>query len=137
MNKIFILKQDELEKICEIIPENGIILLKGTLASGKTTLTKVIAKHLGIKEEITSPTFSTMKSYENRFFHYDIYQEKSEGFLKQGLHENLTKEGIHIIEWGDDDLEAILHKMGFEYICIDISIKDKNSRYYEVYDAQA
>ena len=89
----------------KVLKDGGIILLQGDLASGKTTFVKSFAKEIGIENEVSSPTFSIMNSYKNWLFHYDIYQSGLKGFLQQGLLEELSKEGIHMIEWGDDEFE--------------------------------
>ncbi len=133
MDKTFSLGVDGLEKICENLPKNGIVLLRGDLSAGKTTLVKAVAKYMGIKDEITSPTFSILQGYEDRFFHYDIYQDKTAGFLQRGLFEELSKDGFHIIEWGDEEFGRTLEQFGFEYICIDISGIDKDKREYRIY----
>ena len=55
---------------------NMIICLNGELGSGKTVFTKGIANALGIKETITSPTFSIIKEYEGELplYHMDVYR---------------------------------------------------------------
>lgn len=129
----FTLGLHELSKLCDKLPKEGILLLRGDLAMGKTTLVKAIAKSLCINEDITSPTFSVMCDYENKLYHYDIYQEKTNGFIKQGLYENLSKKGLHVVEWGDEEFESLLQKMGYEYVCIDIcKANESNKRNYEV-----
>ncbi|MBR4745365.1 MAG: tRNA (adenosine(37)-N6)-threonylcarbamoyltransferase complex ATPase subunit type 1 TsaE, partial [Clostridia bacterium] len=50
------------------------ILLNGDLGAGKTTFTKFLAKALGVKEDVTSPTFTILKSYKGKKFqlnHFD------------------------------------------------------------------
>ncbi|WCA22465.1 tRNA (adenosine(37)-N6)-threonylcarbamoyltransferase complex ATPase subunit type 1 TsaE [Candidatus Phytoplasma oryzae] len=57
--------------------KKNIILLEGCIGSGKTILTKGIAKKLGIKKNINSPTFLLLKSYknsENQMHHLDLYK---------------------------------------------------------------
>lgn len=73
-------------------PSGGVLLLRGNLASGKTAFVKAFANALGIKEAISSPTFSILHEYESKLFHYDIYQCGTEGFLKSGLIEKLDSE---------------------------------------------
>lgn len=130
MNK-FILDEAELNELAKILPKTGIILLRGTLASGKTTLVKAIVKNLGSKSEVSSPTFSILNEYDKNIFHYDIYQCKTDGFLKQGLLENLSENGLHLIEWANEDFAEILDKLGFEYCIVEIEYQD-NKRLYKV-----
>lgn len=81
---------------------NMIICLNGELGSGKTVFTKGIANGLGVKESITSPTFTMIKEYlgELPLFHMDVYrlEGKSEDL---GIEEYFKKGGIVVIEWAD------------------------------------
>jgi len=124
----------DLKNIVELLKESHIILLKGNLASGKTTLVKEFVKSLGIKSEVSSPTFSIMNSYEDRVFHYDIYNEGSKKFIESGLLENLESDGYHFIEWADDSLEELLKVYGFSYTKVEITPKD-DKREYKIYDS--
>jgi len=120
--KFKIKNKKELKKIIECIKKSNkkIILLNGTLGSGKTTLVKEFLKNEGIKEEATSPTFSIQNRYNN-IYHYDIYQKRDE-FLSLGMLEELEKEGYHFIEWGEE-IEEYLKMYGFEYLKINITLK--------------
>lgn len=113
----------------EIINEMGetrIILLKGDLASGKTTFVQHFVSSLGVSIEVSSPTFSIMNEYEGKVYHYDIYQNGLDGFLQSGLLEKLEEDRYHLIEWADNRLEDILVKYGFTYMKIEIeTIEDK------------
>jgi len=120
--------------IKEKLPEGGIVLLKGDLASGKTTLVQSFVKFLGILEEATSPTFSIMNVYGEKVFHYDIYNEGTAKFIESGLLENLEKSGYHFIEWGDEKLVNILETYGFTSIMIEIKSVEKQ-REYTLYEA--
>ncbi len=116
------------KEIIAKIGSEGIILLKGDLASGKTTFVKEFVNNLGLHVEVSSPTFSIMNEYENRVCHYDIYQNGVEAFLQSGLLEKLDEPKYHLIEWADDRLEDILKKMGFEFLKIEIeTLKDKRA----------
>ena len=116
-------------KIKDIEFDGGIVLLKGDLASGKTTLVKAFVKSLGISQEATSPTFSIMNIYDGKVYHYDIYNEGTAKFLESGLLENLEKEGYHFIEWADEKLEKILEAYGFDYITVEIIPEGAKRRY--------
>jgi tRNA threonylcarbamoyladenosine biosynthesis protein TsaE len=116
-------------KIKEILPDGGIVLLVGNLASGKTTLVKNFVESLNLSESATSPTFSILNIYDNRVYHYDIYNEGSDKFLESGLLENLEKEGYHFIEWADEKLEKLITDIGFDFIKIEIETQDKKRLY--------
>lgn len=125
---------DELDKIINEInslvdnKENIIILLRGDLASGKTTLVKEFVKSVGIKEQVTSPTFSLQSCYGENIYHYDIYNKSLEDFISLGLLEEFEKDGIHFVEWGDGKLENILTDHGFDTAVIEIEkLDDKRS----------
>ncbi len=125
---------NELHKVVQKLKKNHIILLKGTLASGKTTLVKEFVKSLGLDDKVSSPTFSVMNSYGDRVFHYDIYNEGSDKFFESGLLENLDNEGFHLIEWADEKLENVLKSYGFSYTVVEITPKE-NKREYKIYEA--
>lgn len=134
--KEFILNQKELHKLCQILPTQGVILLKGDLASGKTTLTQAFAKFLGIKEALNSPTFSIMQSYvlnDTMFYHYDIYQDGFDGLLSNGLIENFFEDGLHLVEWGDEKLKNFLDKYQIFNIILEI-IPYEDKRKYRIYE---
>ncbi len=126
---------DRLNEVVECIKratkdkDSVCVLLKGDLASGKTTLVNEFVKSLGIKQRATSPTFSVQTIYDKNIYHYDIYNKSYEEFLSLGLFEELEREGIHFIEWADDKLENALKKFGFDYIKINIKIKDDKREY--------
>jgi len=97
MNTIELAQNFESEKF-----PNMIICLNGELGSGKTVFTKGIANALGIKESITSPTFTIIKEYEGELplYHMDVYRLNGnvEG---TGIEEYFTKGGVVVIEWAD------------------------------------
>ncbi len=119
-------KKDDLKDVINCIKNSKkkIILLNGTLGSGKTTLVKEFLKSEGIKNIAVSPTFSIQNIYDNKIFHYDMYQKKDE-FLALGMLEELEKKGIHFIEWGEE-IEDILKHFGFDYLKINIELKNNH-----------
>ena len=64
------------KKIGRLAWPGMIILLKGDLGTGKTVLTRGLARGLGIEEPITSPTYTLLHQYHGRLplYHFDIYR---------------------------------------------------------------
>jgi tRNA threonylcarbamoyladenosine biosynthesis protein TsaE len=122
---------NDLKKVVECIKNSAknIIILSGTLGSGKTTLVKEFAKSIGLNDEVTSPTFSIQNVYDGTVFHYDLYNKGVDEFLALGMLEELEKEGFHFIEWGEE-LENVLDSFGFDYLKINITF-DGEKRIYE------
>ena len=117
--------------------DNCVVILKGDLAAGKTTLVKAVAKAMGVEDEVTSPTFSLQQVYGEKLFHYDIYNHGLEHFISLGMLEELEKEGIHFIEWGDDTLRDILVEAGMSVVVIEIEKIADDEREYKVDYAHA
>ena len=108
------------EKIADKLNGGEVILLNGQLGAGKTAFTKCLAKHLGIEDIVTSPTFTFMKEFHGRLtlYHFDMYRAvDDEELYELGLNEYLYMDGVCVIEWNKfQDLP--------EYINIDISTLD-------------
>ena len=119
---------DVTKSLIDEINTVNIILLKGELGAGKTTLIKSILKNLGVKENITSPTFSIVNQYfiSNRSInHFDLYRIKSTEELDvMGFEEYLYSEGVSFIEWP----EIAMSKINERYIEIYIKFIDEKSR---------
>ena len=130
------LTQAELASLCERItqelPQGGVVILQGDLASGKTTFTQSFARYLGLEDAVTSPTFSLQQVYGDRLFHYDLYNYGFEKFLSLGMMEELERAGYHLIEWGDETLIGWLKRAGIDTVVLKITKCDEQSRCYEV-----
>ena len=92
-------------EIADALEPGDIIALIGDLGTGKTALTKYIAEGLGIKEEISSPTFTIVKEYRSGrlpLYHFDVYRLGSgEELLDIGAEDMLDGDGVCVIEWAD------------------------------------
>jgi len=80
-----------------------IILLDGDLGSGKTTFTKGLAKALGIKDVVNSPTYTIMKKYKSEdrlkvLYHLDLYRIDGIG-SDFDLEEYIDGIGMIVVEW--------------------------------------
>ena len=86
-----------------------IICLYGDLGSGKTTFIQGLAKGLGIKKRITSPTFVFVKKYQPSFYHVDLYRiEKLEETKGLGLGEIFSDpQALVAIEWAEKIKEML------------------------------
>ncbi|GCF94428.1 tRNA (adenosine(37)-N6)-threonylcarbamoyltransferase complex ATPase subunit type 1 TsaE [Enterococcus florum] len=96
------------------------LILTGDLGAGKTTLTKGIAKGLGITQMIKSPTYTIIREYDQGripLYHMDVYRIGHDAD-DLGLDEYFEGDGLSVIEWGsqlgedvpEDYLELILSK---------------------------
>jgi tRNA threonylcarbamoyladenosine biosynthesis protein TsaE len=91
------------------LPAPPVIALYGDLGAGKTTLTKYIAKALGVTHSVTSPTFIIERIYKvekkpfSHLVHIDAYRLENEKELSPiGWDEILKgKENIIVVEWAD------------------------------------
>ena len=129
-----ILKLVEINQFIDILTQkinkrDIVVLLRGDLASGKTTLVQNFVANLGNQDIVTSPTFSIQSIYGNNIYHYDVYNKTLSEFIALGLLEEFQKSGIHFVEWGDERLENILIEYGFEVIVVNIEKKEESREY--------
>lgn len=120
---------NKVSKIVSSKNDECVVILRGDLASGKTTFVKKYVEKMQLDDEVTSPTFSLQSIYSNIIFHYDVYNKSLEEFISMGLLEEFEKPGIHFVEWGDEKLEELLKSYGFEVFVLNIK-KDDDKRQY-------
>ena len=114
----------------------AIIELVGDVGSGKTTLTRGIAKGLGIKEPVSSPSFTISRHYafaknnhEQNLVHYDFYRLADPGLMVEDLAESLNDQNtITIIEWADTVADILPENR----TTIKITLNDDDSRHIEI-----
>ena len=98
-------------ELAKKLKQGDIISLIGNLGTGKTTLTKSIAEGLGIKEMITSPTFTIVQEYHSGrlpLYHFDVYRIKHiEEMYELGYEEYFFGKGVCVIEWADQIMDII------------------------------
>lgn len=116
------------EKIGRSLSVPCVIELVGDVGTGKTTITKGIAKGLGISEEITSPSFTLSKRYKFKngiLVHYDFYRLSDPGIMSEDLVENINdSKAVVIVEWADS-VADLLPEKHLKYV---ISLNDDGSR---------
>lgn len=113
--KIIIKNEDDTRafgtKLAEKLKPGQTIALIGDLGTGKTALTRYIAEGLGIKENISSPTFTIVKEYRSGrlpLFHFDIYRVHDPDELYEiGIEEYFFGDGVSVVEWADLAMELL------------------------------
>ena len=134
----------------QCLGRDGIICLEGDLGAGKTLFTQGFCQTLGVKGQITSPTFNLMNVYEGtkRIYHFDLYRLENEADLYEiGFYEYTDVEGENdavLIEWPDrfwqcmpeDYLHIKIERSGGD-TQRRITISLQGSRYQALYDALA
>jgi tRNA threonylcarbamoyladenosine biosynthesis protein TsaE len=98
-------------KLARLLEPPQLLILRGDLGTGKTTLVKGIAQALDAAEadEVTSPTFTLIHEYDGaraglavKLFHLDVYRLEGERQLETlGLDELLTPNALVLVEWGE------------------------------------
>lgn len=121
------------EKIAPYLQAGDVLVLNGDLGAGKTTFTKGIAKGLGIKEIIKSPTFTIIREYQDGclpLYHMDAYRLEEGGAEDLGLDEYFDGDGVSVVEWAqfaEDELPD-------EFLAITFQRTDKENRRILTFD---
>jgi tRNA threonylcarbamoyladenosine biosynthesis protein TsaE len=91
-------------RIAPLARPGDVIALAGDLGSGKTVFARAFIHALGAAEEVPSPTFTLVQTYElssGTVYHFDLYRlEDSEEAVELGI-EDAFADGISLIEWPD------------------------------------
>lgn len=120
------------EKIGSLLKSGDVIAMTGTLAAGKTTITKGIAKALGITDVVTSPTFCLISEYEGTkmpLYHMDVYRlDGPEDFINLGVEDMLDGDGVCILEWS----EKVSSELPKRTIKIEITPLEDGSRQIKI-----
>lgn len=125
---------DELPEVARWILDNidhRVILFKGSMGAGKTTLIKEVCRQLGVTDEVSSPTFSLVNEYkgdQGPVYHFDFYRlDKEEEAYDFGVEEYLDSENWCLLEWP----EKISNLLPDEYTVLSIT-HCENSRKYQL-----
>ena len=92
-------------KLGRLLNAGDIVCLTGDLGTGKTHITKGIAKGLGITDNITSPTFTIVNEYEGtklKLNHFDVYRVSDpDEIYAIGFDDYIFSDAVSIIEWAN------------------------------------
>lgn len=106
---------EETEKIGEALAKNlqpgTILAYRGDLGAGKTAFTRGLARGLGCKETVTSPTYTIVNEYLGGrlpLFHFDMYRlASSDDLWDIGWEDYLEREGVCAVEWSENVADAM------------------------------
>jgi tRNA threonylcarbamoyladenosine biosynthesis protein TsaE len=115
--------------IIPFLSDQKIVLLDGTMGSGKTTLIKHLCKSLAVIDQVNSPTFSIVNTYKTKdlqlIYHFDFYRLNDiEEAFDMGVEEYFYSGNICLIEWAERIEEIIPDR--FLKISINVNHEKRN-----------
>jgi tRNA threonylcarbamoyladenosine biosynthesis protein TsaE len=85
--------------------DGTVVLLEGPLGAGKTVIAKGVARALGVREQVISPTYTIISEYSagpTRLYHVDLYRIEGRDQMENlGLEDILRGNGVVLVEWGE------------------------------------
>ena len=137
MKKIHINSEEQLAEVAEALLDalegRTVVALRGEMGAGKTTLVRALAEHLGVEDQVTSPTFALVNQYEGangeRLFHFDFYRidDEREAF-DLGYEEYFYSGDLCLVEWP----EKIERLMPDEVVEVRITVESPTERTFEI-----
>lgn len=125
--------QDELDEVAQVFLRQAghcpVWLFYGEMGSGKTTFIKSLCAQLGVKDTMSSPTFSIVNEYETnsrkKVYHFDFYRIKNEEEAYDiGSEEYFYSGDFCLIEWP----EKIPSLIPAEHAEVSIAVENQNHR---------
>lgn len=103
------------ERLAKSLAKGSVVALIGDLGSGKTVLTKGIAKGLGVRNAryVNSPTFVIIKEYTGKLplYHFDVYRLTKAGMIDmENFEEYFYGDGVSVVEWADKIIDSLPSK---------------------------
>ncbi|MGN7470918.1 tRNA (adenosine(37)-N6)-threonylcarbamoyltransferase complex ATPase subunit type 1 TsaE [Brevibacillus sp. SAFN-007a] len=88
------------EQLAKSLAPGDFLALEGDLGAGKTTFTQGLARGLGVRQVVNSPTFTIIKEYQGRLplYHMDVYRVGDDPD-SLGLDDYFFGEGVCVVEW--------------------------------------
>lgn len=120
------------EKLAASLKGGEVLALFGPMGMGKTAFTRGVARGLGVKDGVSSPTFALVHEYAGRVpvYHFDMFRVSSwDDLYSTGFFDYLETDGILVIEWSEN-VEGALPETA---VRIAISPgKEENERIFEI-----
>ena len=101
------------KRLGSFLKKGDVVALQGSLAAGKTTITKGIALALEIQDTITSPTFCLISEYQGKMplYHFDVYRlQGADDFANLGAEDMIYGDGVCLIEWSEKIMDELPKK---------------------------
>ncbi len=118
--------------LAELLPDQTMVALSGTLGAGKTRLVQAVATACGIQpDDVTSPTFVMCQEYfgDRTIYHLDAYRVKDDDeFLELGADEYFEAQAITFVEWAERVVDCIPH----DRLEIEIHVTGEAERTFEI-----
>jgi tRNA threonylcarbamoyladenosine biosynthesis protein TsaE len=113
------------KQILEVIGERKIVLFKGEMGAGKTTLIKALCRQLNVTDNVSSPTFSIVNEYHSVIeviYHFDFYRINNlREVYDMGYEEYFFSGHRCFVEW-PEKIEGIIN---FDYILVQVEAKNE------------
>jgi tRNA threonylcarbamoyladenosine biosynthesis protein TsaE len=123
---------DVADEIIASLGERRVVLLRGGMGAGKTTLVSRIAARLGAQDTVTSPTFALVNQYEGsdmRIYHFDFYRiDRVEEVFDLGYEEYFYSGDLCLIEW-PERIEALIPD---DAMVVRIEVGEGEERIFEI-----
>ncbi|MBQ3204005.1 MAG: tRNA (adenosine(37)-N6)-threonylcarbamoyltransferase complex ATPase subunit type 1 TsaE [Alistipes sp.] len=123
---------DVAREIIESLQGRTVVLFRGEMGAGKTTLISRIVEELGAEDNVTSPTFAIVNQYEGtecRIYHFDFYRiERLEEAYDFGYEEYFYSGDLCLVEW-PEKIEPLLPEDAMQVM---IRVVDEDSRIFEI-----
>ena len=124
--------KDVAQQVVESLEGRTVVLLRGEMGAGKTTLISRIAAYLGAEDTVTSPTFALVNQYEGsecRIYHFDFYRiEEIEEVFDLGYEEYFYSGDLCFVEW-PEKIEPLLPD---DAMTVRITVGEDEHRIFEI-----
>jgi len=110
-------------EIAGLAGPGDLIVLAGDLGTGKTAFAQGFARGLGVEEQVTSPAFVLVRTYEGRLplVHLDVYRlDHMQELVDLGISELLDEGAVTLVEWGD----AVLPVLPLDFLEVRLEAAD-------------